>query len=146
MPLPSINWTRIGALAKTHWKILATIGIAIALIGFLFFVSDRISNWLFTSNVEEAQQDLKEKENEAANINANIANLRQQEFEKQVEVNAARANLDAARKETDEAQKIANQALDNLNAVRNGNYNGTGADVANSARCAAYPDSAECRR
>jgi septal ring factor EnvC (AmiA/AmiB activator) len=144
--LAKIDWESVGASIKKHWKLLALVVLAFALFGFLFFATDKISSWWNASKIEEAEQDLKVKEQEAANLNANIANLRQQEFEKQVEVNAARANLDVARKETDEAQKIADQALDNLNAVRNGNYSGTSTDDANRARCAAYPDSPECRR
>jgi multidrug resistance efflux pump len=118
----------------------------LALLGFVLFVMDRCSDRNERKRLEAANAEVKKLEGEAANINASIHNLKIQEAEKQAEVNAARANLAQIRNEVDEAQNIANQAIDNANAVNSRNFNGTSTDDANRARCAAFPDSPECRR
>jgi predicted transcriptional regulator len=134
-------WTWV----KDHKRLLLIALGLIVVLGLVFFTMDRCGKRADRKKLEAAKAEVQKLERQAVNINAGIANLKQQEFENQVEVNAARANLDQARKEVDEAEKIANQSLDNLNAVNNRNFNRTNADDGNRARCAAFPDSSECR-
>jgi thiol:disulfide interchange protein len=141
-----IDWSAVWESIVKNKRLFIYGLLAFVLVVAGLWVWQGVGNWWFKSRLEKEQQNVNALTNQAQNINVTIANLKQQEFEKQVEVNGALANLDQARKETDEAQEIANQALDNVNAARNGNFNGTSTDDANSARCRAFPNSADCRR
>jgi len=132
-------------LWKNHKKaILICAGLLVALLIFLY-LADTISTSWNKSRIEKGLQDVKQREQEAANILTNIHSTDLEKIEAKANINAAKANLNTIREEVNNAQVIANQALENVNALNSLNFNNTSPDNANAARCRAFPDSAECK-
>ena len=136
-------WKKLPALDRA-----IVIGVALLFIlGFVLFVSAKLSSWKFRSNMQASNANLANAFDKLANIQdkrkETEANLHQLDIDeaaqKQVVIDAAKDKEKALAAERD-AAIAANQANANSAAVNAVDFNGTSLENAEKARCAAFPE------
>jgi biopolymer transport protein ExbB/TolQ len=95
--------------------------------------------------INQDYQNLNIAVQQASNINANLANLQQQYNQAVNNASVSKQELSNIREQVNVAKVESNQAVANVEAVKNQVSNNVTVDQANAARCAAFPDSPECR-
>lgn len=131
---------------KKHQKILTIAASCIVGLALLFYVIAYVDSCHFNSGLNTGNTEISNLQNQASNINANIANLNEQEAIKRTEINSLENGRIIIIREKEHAAKNTNQSNSNLANVVNGNFNGTRPDAAYRALCAAYPDAPDCLR
>lgn len=112
--MPSkIDWSAVGASAKTHWKLIAIVAAVLVAIGLWFFASDRISDYLADRRAAKVKEAVEAKTVEKQQIELQIQELEKKKARIDGEIIVETEELQKDLVVSEDLKKQADEALAN---------------------------------